>query len=428
MARATSAPQAPPREPRRSEAAAAQHERQAVAETSLAAPNRRHGSLQGVHAFAGHRGGLALHLREEGRAAALPAETLDTLERLLGRFPVPLPPLGLKPLGQVAHAARGVVRVQEEELGGEHDELQHGLPQEGQVRLPVHALAVVRGPRRVKSVDDEVGRQPAQQRNACHPQDSALVEAVQRLVDDLGRGRLREGVPRADGLRELVRVLDRLASALPQVRHHRVHRVADEDDAAVRPGPEELGPPVVQVPLLHGFDRGGVQHLEDLARPALVQGLEVRDDVRALLRRAAGALPRVAGLLRARREGQEGVPLDPSVAHVRRDEVTPWADVDLVAALVIVAQLHHRLACEDCVTRVGAPLNRSAIRGLRLDRALFVHLGADGRPDAVRADEDVGLCAAAVLELDGDPSLVVLVADHWRGVLDEVGLQRPALV
>ena len=39
-----------------------------------------------------------------------------------------------------------VGRAQEEELGGEDDILQEGLPQERQVRLPVGALLVVRGP------------------------------------------------------------------------------------------------------------------------------------------------------------------------------------------------------------------------------------------------------------------------------------------
>ena len=53
----------------------------------------------------------------------------------------------------------------------------------------------------------------------------------------------------------------RLAAALAEVGHHRVHGVADEHGRVVGPRPKELGPPVVEVALLDGGGGRRVEHI-----------------------------------------------------------------------------------------------------------------------------------------------------------------------
>ena len=159
----------------------------------------------------------------------------------------------------------------------------------------------------------------------------------------------------------------RLAAALAEVGHHRVHGVADEHGRVVGPRPKELGPPVVEVALLDGGGGRRVEHIPDevgrrrrsanepsgvlpasaselcrhcrfeasavsaldLLCPSLVLLPEIVDHRRALRVRRRAALPRVARALRPRRLAQEGVPLHAAVADVGRHEVLPRADVHL---------------------------------------------------------------------------------------------------
>mmetsp|Transcript_103226 Transcript_103226/g.291487 ORF Transcript_103226/g.291487 Transcript_103226/m.291487 type:complete len:420 (+) Transcript_103226:554-1813(+) len=207
-----------------------------------------------------------------------------------------------------------------------------------------------------------------------------------------------------------------------------MHRVSHEDDVAIGPRAEELGPTVVQVSLLDRFHGSVVQHMEHFARPAFVQRLEVRNDIGALLGRGPAALPRVARLLGAGRQGQERVPLDSAVANVGRDEVALRPDVNLIATVVVVVELQHRLAREDGIAGVWAALSGVAVLRSRLNFALAVHLGPHRRPNAIGADENVGLGGRAVGQLHGDTVVVVGVAHDRPPVLDEVGIDLPALV
>ena len=134
-----------------------------------------------------------------------------------------------------------------EELEREYDVLEQRLPRKGEVRERRLALLVVRRPRRVEEVDDQVGREPREQRDARHAVYALLVKVLQRgrvLRRAVGGGvaaRVRRH--RAERARELVRVLDRLAAALPEVGHHRVRCVAEQAHAPRRP--LELRRPVV---------------------------------------------------------------------------------------------------------------------------------------------------------------------------------------
>ena len=78
-------------------------------------------------------------------------------------------------------------------------------------------------------------------------------------------------------LAQFVGVLDGLAAALPEVRHHRVHGIAQQYYSTLGPGPRELGPPVVQVALLHGLGGRLIQNLEDLVGPVWHDAVVKRD-------------------------------------------------------------------------------------------------------------------------------------------------------
>jgi len=101
----------------------------------------------------GEKAALSGALRSEPVAADL----ARVRERGLGVCAVAGLPRVRQLRGEVGHRAGGAEGVEVGELGGEDEILQHGLPEEGQVRLPVRALLVVRRPGRIEEVDDEVG-------------------------------------------------------------------------------------------------------------------------------------------------------------------------------------------------------------------------------------------------------------------------------
>eukprot|EP00315_Gephyrocapsa_oceanica_P056362 CAMPEP_0185484160 /NCGR_PEP_ID=MMETSP1366-20130426/9098_1 /TAXON_ID=38817 /ORGANISM="Gephyrocapsa oceanica, Strain RCC1303" /LENGTH=573 /DNA_ID=CAMNT_0028092173 /DNA_START=23 /DNA_END=1739 /DNA_ORIENTATION=- len=350
-------------------------------------------------------------------------------------FAVPLAPLRLEPLGQLSHPARGVVRVEEEELEREDEVLQQRLPREREVRQRALAALVVGRPGRVEKVDDQVRREAREQRDGGRAWLAPADEGLQRLPHRL---RLRRrGAARAARLgeraRQLERVLDRLAAALAEVWHHRVHGVAHEHHSAVGPRAEELRRPVVQVSLLDRLRRRRLEDADHLVGPACVLELEVGDHAAALRARRGASLPRVSRPLGARRLAQKGVPLHAPVPDVRSHKVLSRTDVHLVPALEVVgkvggATLRHELAREDRVPRVRAPLPRQPVCRRLPHLALSVHLRTHGGPDPVRADEDVRLGDASVGECRPHSGLRLGVAGDGGPVDDEVRLDGAALV
>mmetsp|Transcript_16486 Transcript_16486/g.56338 ORF Transcript_16486/g.56338 Transcript_16486/m.56338 type:complete len:434 (-) Transcript_16486:240-1541(-) len=340
-------------------------------------------------------------------------------------------PLGFQALGQVAHAAGRVVRIEEEELRGEDDKLQNGLPEKRQVRLPALAEAVaVDVVGRVKGVDDELGREPGEERDAGDAEDAPLVKVLQGALHRLARRGRVVGPRRGQREAELVGVLDGLAAALAEVWHHWVDGVAHKDDAALGPATAELWPAVVEVALLDGRRGRAVEDLRNLAGPTLVQCFNLVDDriARFHIRRVI-VLPGVGGALVARGHGAESVPLHAAVADVALHEIALRAQVDVVAHVIVIRQGEDGLAGEDGVARVGAALAAEAVGGHLAEGALAEHLRAHGGPDAVGADENVGVGRGARGEDDLDAGFVRVVVGHDAvAVLDKVGFDSAALV
>mmetsp|Transcript_53942 Transcript_53942/g.114600 ORF Transcript_53942/g.114600 Transcript_53942/m.114600 type:complete len:362 (+) Transcript_53942:673-1758(+) len=280
-------------------------------------------------------------------------------------------------------------------------------------------------PRCVKRVDDKVGSQPAQELHDRDAHNALPVELLEGVVELVGR---LDGLQR---LREDVCVLDGLASALAEVGHHGVHRVPDAHDVAIGPAPEELGRAVVQVPLLHALRGSGVEHSHDLVRPSLVEGFDILHQVLLWIGLVLPLAPAPAGrrLLSSRRQSEEGVPLHPTVAHVRGHKVPLRPDVHLVTCIVVVVRLEYRLPSKNGVTAVRAPLPTLAVGGRLLD-LLAVHLGADRAPDPVAPHQHVRLGSRPVLEADGDALSLPLgnVTVDSIAVLDKVGLDLLTLV
>mmetsp|Transcript_10504 Transcript_10504/g.37007 ORF Transcript_10504/g.37007 Transcript_10504/m.37007 type:complete len:474 (-) Transcript_10504:125-1546(-) len=304
-------------------------------------------------------------------------------------------PLGFQALGQVAHAAGRVVRIEEEELRGEDDKLQNGLPEKRQVRLPALAEAVaVDVVGRVKGVDDELGREPGEERDAGDAEDAPLVKVLQGALHRLARRGRVVGPRRGQREAELVGVLDGLAAALAEVGHHGVDRVAEQSDGPDGPRLRGRRRPVVQVALLDLVLARVVQNGVHVRRPA-------RENVFEVLGRPLRLFLEVR---RACRPRQEGVPLVPLVANVRDDKVLARPDVHLVADLAVVRARVVELPGEDGVPRVGDARALTA-------RGLGAHGSADLGPDAVSANQAVGGDFRAVVEL-GDYRAELDAAGH----------------
>mmetsp|Transcript_9260 Transcript_9260/g.11599 ORF Transcript_9260/g.11599 Transcript_9260/m.11599 type:complete len:290 (-) Transcript_9260:460-1329(-) len=278
-------------------------------------------------------------------------------EGSLRRFLVSLLPLLLHPLGEVAHAARRMVGIQEEELQREEEELKEGFPSQRQIRSPIRAFVIVGRPRGTEGIDDQIGGQTRQQRNARHTRHPRLVEVLQGFSGHLWIKVFGIGLAGRQDTSELKSILNGLAAALTQVGHHWVHCIAHEHHVAIGPRAEELGPPVVEITLLHRLRIRVVQHIEHFARPTFMKAFQITDDICALLGIAAFSGPGVTSLMSSRGQCAKGIPLDASISYIGGDEIPLWPNVDFVAALIVVRHLEHGLAGKDGVPGVAASLD-----------------------------------------------------------------------
>mmetsp|Transcript_2638 Transcript_2638/g.8237 ORF Transcript_2638/g.8237 Transcript_2638/m.8237 type:complete len:249 (+) Transcript_2638:4182-4928(+) len=227
------------------------------------------GGKRGVRVWGAEEGGA----RCCGGVFRCLGATGATGEGELGVLFVSIAPGLLEFAREVAEGAGGVVGVEEEELGGEDEELEDGFPGEGEVGSPRLALVVVDGEGGVEGVDDEIRGEAREEGDGRDAGASGVLVGVEGGRDVVGAGVERVG--------ELVGVLDGLAAALAEVGHHGMDSVPEEADAVVDPGSEgdleEVA--VVQVALLDRLGGRVSEDVLDLRAPAVVQAQDVVDDV-----------------------------------------------------------------------------------------------------------------------------------------------------
>mmetsp|Transcript_4925 Transcript_4925/g.11743 ORF Transcript_4925/g.11743 Transcript_4925/m.11743 type:complete len:274 (+) Transcript_4925:210-1031(+) len=261
-------------------------------------------------------------------------------------------PFIAKFLGDIIHSPRWIIGIQECKLSWENGILQNRLPEECQIRLPRLSKVVVWTPWCIESVHNQITGESAQELNGADSQNTLSVEILKRIFNlccGLGVGEI---------FGQNVGILDGLASSLSQVGHHGVDSVTHEDNISIGPATEEFRGSVVKVALFDRFGWGRIENRHDLIRPALVQRLDVFDQIftRIGLFIADGTTPSRRCFFGTGWEGKEGIPLHTPISNIRSDEITLGTNVDLVSRLVVVVGFEHRLSRKDCVSGVIASL------------------------------------------------------------------------
>mmetsp|Transcript_39100 Transcript_39100/g.72874 ORF Transcript_39100/g.72874 Transcript_39100/m.72874 type:complete len:217 (-) Transcript_39100:1187-1837(-) len=204
------------------------------------------------HALCGHLILLhRIHLCEERGPRNCCLAPLLCRESRLCSFSVSLLPIINQLLWQSSHSSSRMVGIEEEKLEREEDELQQRLPTKSQVGPPVRAFVVMWRPWSPEGVNDQIRRNARKQGDASHTRHPVSVESLQGVCSDLRIKALGVRLGAVQNSHQLIGILNGLAAALSQIRHHGMHSIAREDHIAISPRTKEFRPAVIQVSLFH---------------------------------------------------------------------------------------------------------------------------------------------------------------------------------